>query len=288
MYLQANLYPQNSIKKIIKAKHLGFCKGAKEALDVVMKYPKAYILGDVVHNKQVMSLLAKKNKKVIRTVTGKEDRPIIITAHGATVQQFEKLKRLNIEIVDTTCKMIKAIYRVGLKLESEGYKICILGDNDHVEIKGIASRLKEPIIVDSLAQLSAIDHRVKLGVISQSTFSSDKFCTMSELINNRFPRSKVVNTICEATRKRQQAAEEIANQVDLMVVIGGEESSNTIKLHTISSRHTESHHIQEAHQLKSEWFFHKKLIGITAGASTPDWIINDVYKRISELTQNMR
>jgi len=288
LYLQEYLYSQNIVNKIIKAKHLGFCKGAKEALNEVMKYPKAYILGDVVHNKQVMSLLAKKNKKVIRAVTGKEDRPIVITAHGATIQEFKKLNNLNLKIVDTTCKMVKAIYRVGLKLESEGYKICILGDKNHVEIKGIASRLKEPIIVGSLARLCVIAPNVKLGVISQSTFSSEKFSVMAELISNRFPQSKVVNTICGATIKRQQAAEELAKQVDLMVVIGGEESSNTIKLHMISSGHTESRHIQEARQLKGEWFICKKVIGITAGASTPDWIIDDVYQRIAELIQNVR
>ena len=174
------------MKNIIKAKHIGFCRGAKEALDEVMKYPKAYILGDVVHNKQVMQLLAKKNKKVIHAVTGKEDRPIVITAHGTTVQKIEKLNRLNLTIVDTTCKMVKAIYRIGLKLESEGYKICILGDKDHVEIKGIASRLKEPIIVNSFDGLAGMDPDLKLGVISQSTFSFEMFSTMSDLITNRF------------------------------------------------------------------------------------------------------
>ena len=283
MYLQVNLFKQNNAISIVKAKHLGFCRGAKEALAEVMKYPKAYILGDVVHNKQVMSLLAKKNKKVISEVTGKEDRPIVITAHGATVQEFEKLNSLNLKIVDTTCKMVKAIYRIGLELESEGYKICILGDKDHVEIKGIASRLSKPLIVDSLAHLSVIDPDVKLGVISQSTFSSEKFTAMSEMISKRFHRSKVVNTICGATKKRQQATEELAKRVDLMIVIGGEESSNTVKLHIISAKHTQALHIQEACQLRSEWLAHKKIIGITAGASTPNWIIDEVYKKISAL-----
>jgi 4-hydroxy-3-methylbut-2-enyl diphosphate reductase len=271
------------MKKIIKAKHLGFCRGAKEALDEVMKYPKAYILGDVVHNKQVMQLLAKKNKKVIHSVTGNEDRPIVITAHGATVQEFEKLNSLNLTIVDTTCKMVKTMYRIGVKLESEGYKICIFGDKDHVEIKGIVSRLKEPIIVDSLADLEVIDSDIKLGVISQSTFNFEKFSTMSELISNKFHQYKVVNTICGATRKRQAAAKELAGNVDLMVVIGGEESSNTKKLYIISSKYTKSVHIQEACQIRSHWLLDKNAIGIAAGASTPDWIIDDVYDRISEL-----
>ena len=207
----------------------------------------------------------------------------MITAHGTTVQEFEKLNRLNLTIVDTTCKMVRAIYQIGVKLESEGYKICILGDKDHVEIKGIASRLREPLIVDRLADLEVIDPDTKLGVISQSTFSLEKFSAMAELISNRFHQYKVANTICGATRKRQEAAEELAKQVDLMVVIGGEESSNTIKLHMISSNHTQSLHIQEACQLRGEWFHHKNAIGITAGASTPDWIIDDVYQRISEL-----
>ena len=147
---------------------------------------------------------------------------------------------------------------------------------------------KKPIIVDSLADLEVIDSDIKLGVISQSTFSFEKFATMSEFISNRFHQYKVVNTICGATRKRQAAAEELAKQVDLMVVIGGEESSNTMKLNMISSNHTQSFHIQEACQLRGEWFLHKKVIGITAGASTPDWIIDDVYERISALTDNPR
>ena len=270
------------MKKIIKAKHLGFCEGAKNALDEVMKYPKAYILGDVVHNKQVMHLLAQKNKKVIHAVTGKEDRPIVITAHGTTTHEFEKLNNLNMDIVDTTCKMIKAIYHIGKKLESKGYKICILGDKDHIEIKGIASRLEKPIIVDSLADLEVIDSDIKLGVICQSTFSLMKFCTMSKLISSKFNQYKVVNTICEATKKRQTATEELAKMVDFMVVIGGEESSNTKKLYVISSKYTQSVHIQEAGQIKNRWFLHKNAIGIAAGASTPDWIIDDIYNRISE------
>ena len=215
------------MKKILKAKHLGFCSGAKEALDELMKYPKAYILGDVVHNKQVMQMLARENKKVIHAVTGKEDRPIVITAHGTTNHEYEKLKHLNLDIVDTTCKMVRSIYRIGEKLESQRYKICILGDKDHVEIKGITSRMKEPFIVDSKADLQVIDSETKLGVICQSTFSYKKFCTMSKLIRKKFMKHKVINTICGATRKRQIAIEELAKMVDFMIVIGGEESSNT-------------------------------------------------------------
>ena len=271
------------MRNIIVAEAQGFCWGVRRALEIVDRYDAVSILGDLIHNKQVVDNLEKNNKKVIYEVTGEEQTPIVITAHGIEEQNIERLKASDTELVDTTCPLVSVIYRAGKQLEKEGYRILIIGDRKHIEVKGIASRMHDPIVVNNEEELSEVELPEKVGVICQSTFSNNKFERLIDQLKNRVEDLKVKNTICSPTKKRQIAAEELAQQVDLMIVIGGYHSSNTKKLAELTSQYVTSYHIETPDHIDQSWFIDKKEIGIIAGASTPDWIINDVYKAIEKL-----
>lgn len=270
------------MKEIIIAEAQGFCWGVRRALDIVDQHGPVSILGDLIHNKQVVQELEQKKKRVIYNVTEDQKEPVVITAHGTEERQFTMLKEMGVEIVDTTCPLVSAIYRAGKQLEKDGFHIVIIGDKKHIEVKGIASRMCNPIVLDSEKEIEETDFPKKVGVICQSTFSQSRLDDLIQLIKKKVEELKIKNTICSPTKKRQIAAEELAQRVDLMVVVGGFHSSNTKKLVELSKGYVESYHVETADDLKQEWFQGKERVGITAGASTPDWIINEVYHRIEK------
>jgi (E)-4-hydroxy-3-methyl-but-2-enyl pyrophosphate reductase len=268
------------MKSIIVAEDQGFCWGVRRALDIVNRYPKVLILGDLIHNKQVVAQLETDGKKVIHQVHGDEAHPIVITAHGTDLENIHQIKQLGLHLIDTTCPLVSLIYRAGEKLEADGYRILILGDHTHVEVTGIASRLKNPLIVNNDEELAAANLPSKIGVICQSTFSQTKFDRLVLQVRNRADDVAVRNTICPPTRKRQLAAEKLAKQVEVMVVVGGFHSSNTKKLVELTQQYVVSYHVETADHLKPEWFHGKTDIGITSGASTADWIVEQICDRI--------
>ena len=268
------------MRNITVAEAQGFCWGVERALDIVDQYDQVSILGDLIHNKQVVADLEKNNKKIVHEITGHENHPIVITAHGTRIENFEKIASFNLEVVDTTCPLVSVIYNAGAKLESEGYRILIIGDKNHIEVQGIASRLMDPIIVNNQEEVISKDLPEKIGVVSQSTFSPEKFDKIVDAIQQKVEDVRVRNTICSPTKKRQISAEKLAKKVDIMIVIGGYHSSNTKKLAELTSKYVETHHIETEEQLVPDWFISKKEIGITAGASTADWIIEKVRGKI--------
>ncbi len=270
------------MKHIIVAEAQGFCWGVRRALNIVDEYGPVSILGDLIHNKQVVQELELKNKRVIHDVSGEETTPIVITAHGTTESQLTKLDSLKMDVVDTTCPLVSAIYQAGKKLETDGFQIVIIGDKEHIEVKGIASRMKHPIILNSEKDVAEATFPIKVGVISQSTFSPNKFDLLVELIRKEVNEVKIRNTICAPTKNRQIAAEELAQIVDIMIVIGGYHSSNTKKLVELSQQYVDSYHIETKKDISPGWFDDKFEIGIIAGASTPDWIIEEVYQAIEK------
>lgn len=268
------------MKHIIVAEDQGFCWGVRRALDIVDQHGDVNIFGDLIHNKQVVRELEKKGKTIIHEITGQETKPIVITAHGTPVENFKKLDRFKLDSVDTTCPLVSAIYRAGIALEKEGYKIVILGDKKHIEVKGIASRMTDPIIINNERELEQTVLPEKIGIICQSTFSLTRFDELVSLIEQRCTDVKIKNTVCSPTKKRQVAAEKLAKQVDIMIVVGGFHSSNTKKLVELTRSYVDSHHIETADQLDPEWFRGKTEIGITSGASTADWIVEEICQKI--------
>lgn len=271
-----------TMKNIIVAEDQGFCWGVRRALDIVNQHGEVNIFGDLIHNKQVVNELEKKGKTIIHEITGKETRPIVITAHGTLAENFEMLERLQLDVVDTTCPLVSAIYRAGNSLEREGYDILILGDKKHIEVKGIASRMNNPIIINHKDELEQTRLPDKVGIICQSTFSQTRFDELVSIIQKRCTSVKIKNTICSPTKKRQIAAEKLARQVDIMIVVGGFHSSNTKKLVELTRNYVDSYHIETSDQLDPEWFSGKTEVGITSGASTADWIVEDICQKIRQ------
>lgn len=292
---------------ITRAEKLGFCSGAKNAIKKVEKLKSAYVLGDVVHNKQVMEWLADQDKIVIDGVddhgfvipnenslqwlnkkgkdpdgySGMVDRPVVITAHGAEIDVFEKLKKLKIDVRDTTCEKVKKIYTAGETLEKQGYRVAIYGDKDHAEIRGIASRLNNPIFLTNGNFLNIQKMPSKLGLICQSTSIQSNFLKVANLLKSNLRDVKIVNTICHATQNRQKSVLELSKVMDVVIVIGGEHSSNTTKLKEIAEVNCPTYHIQTPDQLQKSWFSNTKRIGITAGASTAPWLIESVERAVN-------
>lgn len=268
------------MKNVVIAEAQGFCWGVRRALDIVEKRGAVSILGDLIHNKQVVGELEKKGKRIVKRISADENRPVVITAHGTDIKNIVEIERLGKKLVDTTCPLVSAIYKAGERLEKEGYRILIIGDKRHVEVIGIASRMNCPIIVNSEEELELVRLPPRVGVICQSTFSLERFEKLTNLIERRVSDAKIRNTICFPTKKRQEAAEKLAKRVEVMIVIGGFHSSNTKKLVELTRQYCESYHIETANQLNAEWVKGKREIGITAGASTADWVIQEVYDKL--------
>lgn len=273
------------MRHIVVAESQGFCWGVRRALEMVEDHGPLSILGDLIHNKQVVAKLEAKGQKVIHEVTGHEKTPIVITAHGTTMENIDNILDLRLNLVDTTCPLVSSIYEAGIALEKEGYHILIIGDANHVEVKGIASRMHNPIIANDEEELHLAKLPQKVGIIAQSTFSPKRFDKMVEEVRSRCEEVEVKDTICSPTKKRQQAAEKLAKQVEVMLVVGGFHSSNTKKLAAMASQYCETHHVETADDLKEEWFKGVTEVGITAGASTADWIIDAVAERIAQFPE---
>ncbi|MDX2471383.1 MAG: 4-hydroxy-3-methylbut-2-enyl diphosphate reductase [SAR324 cluster bacterium] len=273
------------MKKIIVAEAQGFCWGVRRALEIVENQGPVSILGDLIHNKQVVKTLEAKGKIVIHEVTRDEKNPIVITAHGTTTENIDLINSLKKPLLDTTCPLVATIYDEGKKLEDAGCQILIIGDKNHVEVKGIASRMHEPLIANNEEELDKLVLPSKLGIICQSTFSPKKFDIMVEQVCARIEEVYIKNTICHPTKRRQLAAERLVKQVDIMIVIGGFHSSNTKKLAALAKQYIETHHVETDEDIQKEWFEGKNEIGITAGASTADWIINAIVQKIASFEE---
>jgi 4-hydroxy-3-methylbut-2-enyl diphosphate reductase len=194
------------------------------------------------------------------------------------------------DIVDTTCPLVTHIYRSGWKMQAQGLRVVIIGDPKHVEVKGIASRMADPIIVYRDEDLEQVPQGSKVGVVSQSTLLLEKFDRFVELLKARCEQVEAINTICKPTKDRQTSARALAQEVDVMVVIGGYNSSNTHKLAEVAAERlgaTNTHHIETAQELKQEWFDGKQHVGVTAGASTPDYLIKEVVAAIDALPESL-
>ena len=266
--------------KIICAENMGFCFGVKRALDMVLKERDAYTLGQLIHNPQVVELLEKRGIKVVNSID-EADKTLIITAHGTSKSIIEKAKKNGLRIIDTTCPLVKRVHELAGEFDKKGYKIILLGDKEHQEVKGTASNAKDVTTVNSAEEARKLKFN-KACFLSQTTQSMEKFNSTSKILKKNIPYLKVFNTICDATKKRQDSAVKLAKKTDMMIVVGGYNSANTKMLSQICSRIVETKHIEKADELDKEWFKNKRIVGLTAGASTPGWVIRQVKDKIEK------
>lgn len=284
--------------EIIRAKHMGFCFGVAGAIDICYKVSqdkknigkKINILGMLVHNEYVVEKLKKEGFGIIEEemllkdgYSLGENDIVIIRAHGTSEDIYTKLKEKNVEIYDATCVFVTHIRKTLIEMEKQGYHILFIGDKNHPEVKGIISFGKNVDVFDTIEELQkfSIKENEKYCLLTQTTLNKKKLEKIKSYLENNFKNVKILDKVCGATQVRQEAVEELANKVDILIVIGGKNSSNTKKLYDISIKiNGNTYLIQDERDLQKDWFLGKEKIGITAGASTPEEIVNKIENEI--------
>ena len=277
---------------IILAQKAGFCFGVKRAVDTVYQELKAgtaiYTFGPVIHNEEVVHDLEEKGVVVVNSIEDLKDKPkgtVVIRAHGVEKGTYDQIETLGFRIVDATCPFVLKIHRLVEQHAKEECQIVIIGDENHPEVKGIKSWAPfsdtKVIATREEAENFAAEEGKKVCAVSQTTFNYNKFQELVEIIKEKGYDIIVLNTICNATEERQKEAAVIAGQVDAMIVIGGRNSSNTQKLFEICKKECKNtYYIQTVKDLDFNCFESIDNVGITAGASTPNKIIEEVQKNV--------
>ena len=277
--------------QVTVAKSAGFCFGVQRAVDTVYEQVEKgvrpiYTYGPIIHNEVVVQDLEERGVQVLE---GKEDLgqltegTVIIRSHGVGKEIYDLISAKGLNCVDATCPFVKKIHRTVEKESAAGRQIIIIGNDNHPEVEGIKGWCHHPaLVIESAEQAEALNlpEGTKVCVVSQTTFNYKKFKDLVEILDKKRYDRIVVNTICNATEERQTEARQIAGKVDAMIVIGGSHSSNTQKLFEICRKECENtYYIQTVHDLDLEVLRSTGLVGITAGASTPKKIIEEVQKR---------
>lgn len=274
---------------ITVAKSAGFCFGVKRAIDlaqdIASKNKEVYTFGPLIHNPQEVERLEKENIKVVEDFSKIKEGVLVLRTHGIPLDIYENLsKKENIKIVDAACPFVKKAQDIIKELSKDSEQIVIVGEKKHPEVVALVSYGKgKCIVVEDKKDVESVKKTDIIYVVSQTTQSPKKF---EEIVNeiSKISETKVFNTICRATFDRQSAAEKLAKEVDIMIVIGGKNSGNTTRLYQICSAITTTYHIENVDEIKPDWFKNVNSVGITAGASTPDWIIENIKRRIKEIT----
>ena len=279
--------------KVIVAKTAGFCFGVKRAVDTVYEQAEKeaairpiYTYGPIIHNEEVVKDLEERGVCVWdeEKLEGVRGGTVIIRSHGVSRKVYEQLEAQGFQVVDATCPFVKKIHRIVREESEKGTAIVIVGNASHPEVKGIRGWCKgEAYVIETPeeAEKLSLPGDTKLCIVSQTTFNYNKFQLLVEIILKKSYDSIVVNTICSATHERQAEAKQLASKVDVMLVIGGKHSSNTQKLYEICRKEcNDTYYIQTIRDLKYEWLEGKRSVGITAGASTPNYIIEEVHRNV--------
>lgn len=274
---------------ILRAAHLGMCFGVRDAIQLAFATADTgplTILGDLVHNPSVLDALAARGIAVAREPAQVTTPTLMITAHGTSARTLAGTRALGLRVVEATCPLVHVAHRAVAALVRDGYHVVIVGQRDHVEVRGLTGDLEAVDVVLDEADVPTLEPHPRIGVAAQTTQSIEKVRAVVAAIRRRFPGSDVrfIDTVCKPTRERQSAAVELARACDVVVVIGGQGSNNTRELVKTCGRHcARVHHVQTEPDLDPAWFRAADIVGITAGTSTPDEVIDRVEARIREL-----
>jgi 4-hydroxy-3-methylbut-2-enyl diphosphate reductase len=278
----------NSVE-IITAKTAGFCFGVKRAIDIAFRIAREkrqgiYTLGPIIHNPQVVEKLQEQGIVPIDTIKAKKDiSALIIRTHGIPLSLAREIARKGYEIIDATCPFVKKAQYYAKLLSEEGYQVLILGEKNHPEVQSLMSHASHgTIVVDGTSPLPKL--KSKVGIVVQTTQPLDALKKLLSDAIGQTKEIKVYNTICNSTALRLKETEKMAGKVDVMFVVGGKISANTTQLTRLCrSLSVPTHHIETSSEIRKNWIRGAQIIGITAGASTPKWIIQDVEKRIRDI-----
>lgn len=277
--------------KIELASAYGFCFGVKRAIQLAQEHQGSKTYGPLIHNKDEINRLREGFEITLaeRLEEIKEGDSVVIRTHGIPKQELSILKSKNNTVIDATCPYVTTPQKIVEEMSNVGYSIVIFGDKDHPEIKGVVSYAKNPndvhIILGS-DELSELRFSNKVALVSQTTRKPEDFLKIANRLIIEHKEVRVFNTICNATFENQDAAADLAKRADVMVVIGGKHSSNTKQLYSICKHEcSDSYLIENESELNPKWFEGKSLCGISAGASTPDWVVQNVVSQIKIFQQ---
>ncbi len=278
--------------EVILADKYGFCFGVKRAIKITEKIaqnnPNTLTLGPLIHNPLEISRLEKNfGVRVQEDITKLGDsKSVIIRTHGITKQNLEALQTKGVSITDATCPFVTKPQQIVEKMSNDGYNIVIFGDSNHPEVRSVMSySVKPPIVVSDLESLQQIKKiPKKVAVVSQTTKQIEQFLQIVQYLVSNAMEVRVFNTICNATFENQEATRTLSQKADIMIIVGGKTSSNTKQLFHIAQNHCkDSYLVEDENDIKPEWFANKKICGISAGASTPNWVIKNVENAIKSL-----
>ena len=278
--------------KIILAKRAGFCFGVKRATQMAFEAAgmdkKTFTLGPIIHSPQVVNKLEEMGVKVLKNLNSMNTGTIIIRSHGVAAGEIDEALQKKLEIVDATCPFVKKAQEHVKSLSETGYGVVVVGDADHPEVQGIVSYGGDKVfVVGSGDEVRKLPKMNKIGVVAQTTQSFENLKNVVSECLLRGGEIRVFNTICDATAVRQEEAKELACQVDCMLVVGGFNSANTRRLAEVCAEiQPRTHHIETASEIDPSWFAGVERVGVTAGASTPKWIIDEVMAMIEGLNKS--
>ena len=276
--------------KVKLASNYGLCFGVKRAIKSAEDYKNSSTMGPLIHNQDEINRLRNDFNVGLYTNLNdvKDNDTVIIRTHGIPKDDLKNLRAQKAKIINATCPFVTTPQQIVKKMSNEGYSILIFGDADHPEVKGVQSYGEDQNDVHIILEPSDIDSLIfknnKIATVAQTTKKKEKYLEIVNALILKNKEVRVFNTICDATFENQDAARDLSKEVDVMIVIGGKNSSNTKQLHSICLENcTDSYLIENETELENRWFLNKNLCGITAGASTPDWIIQQVVKKVESL-----
>lgn len=283
------------VRRIVIAEVAGFCFGVKRAVDMATqarqeRSGKMTVLGPIVHNEQVIARLKSQGIDTLPVMETIQEGTVVLSAHGVSPDVVAQAKSQGLSILDVTCPFVTKVHRTAKQLYDQGYQVLLVGDQGHTEVKGIVGAVEElggeVTVVSSVEEVRSLylEARLskKVGIVSQTTQRSADFSAIVGEVAKTASDIRAVNTICYATDELQDAAIRLARQVDVALVIGGKKSANTRRLRQLCEEQgIPAYHIETAEEILPDWLDGKDTVGLTAGASTPDWIIEDVARALN-------
>ena len=278
--------------EIIIARDAGYCFGVRDAVNLAYEtaneFGEVYMLGDIVHNERVVEDLSNSGTKVVESLDKvPNDKPVLFRAHGTSEEVWKVAKEKGLNIIDATCPLVQEIHDEVEKLEKDGRQIIIIGDHGHDEVIGIMSHAKNPLVIATTEEANDLRKIKRAGVVSQSTQTIENVQAIINILMTKIFDLHFINTICFPTKRNQEQIKELANDCDVMLIIGSFTSANSKRLTELALKiNPKTYQVTCADDINYKWFNKAKKVGISAGASTPDYLIKEVYDKLVMLSSN--
>ena len=275
--------------KVTLARGSGFCFGVRDAVEMAhessSEYGSVYMLGDIVHNEHVVSQLDEAGVMVVDKIDKVKGAPVLFRAHGTSKEVWKNAEKIGLKIIDATCPLVTQIHEEVKQLAEEGREIFIIGDHGHDEVIGISSQIEGATVLSSAEEAESLRKMKKIGVVSQSTQTIENVQEILNVLVTKAIDLRFINTICFPTTRNQEAIKKLAKSNDVMIIIGSFTSANTKRLTSISKKLNNcTYQVQADKDLSLEWFKGIETVGVSAGASTPDFLIQKVISRLNSIS----